>query len=158
MPTRHRLQHAAEEASITAGLVLRTAGHRVDDGREHLGVAGGSESATSLDTHTHTHTHTHKYNVWCIVRLCMCMRVSYPVVAQQGAEVGSLLLMHQLYEACTVDCIAGGEDAAREQTELQELGDGLVFRGFWTEESSREKITKIKLRMLLKRPEQSKIV
>lgn len=36
VPARHRLQHAAEEAAVAVRLVLRAAGHRVDDGREHL--------------------------------------------------------------------------------------------------------------------------
>ena len=67
------------------------------------------------------------------VRACVC--VSYPVVAQQGAEVGGLLLVHQLYKAGAVDGVDGGEDAAREETELQELGDGLVLCGFWTEDT-----------------------
>lgn len=36
VPTGHRLQHAAEEASVAMGLILRTAGHGVNDGGEHL--------------------------------------------------------------------------------------------------------------------------
>ena len=67
--------------------------------------------------------------------MCVCVCVSYPVVAQQGAEVGGLLLVHQLHEAGAVDGVDGREDAAGEETELQELGDGLVLRGFWTEDA-----------------------
>lgn len=36
MPTGHSLQHAAEETSIAVRLILRTAGHSVNDSREHL--------------------------------------------------------------------------------------------------------------------------
>lgn len=36
VPPGHRLQHAAQEAAVATSLVLRTAGHRVDDVREHL--------------------------------------------------------------------------------------------------------------------------
>lgn len=56
-----------------------------------------------------------------------CIEVSYPVVAQEGAEVGRLLLVDQLDKACTVHGVDGREDAAREQTELQKLCDGLVL-------------------------------
>lgn len=43
MPSRHRLQHAAQEAAITPGLVLCTARHCVDDIREHLKKGGHKE-------------------------------------------------------------------------------------------------------------------
>lgn len=56
--------------------------------------------------------------------------MSYPVIAQQSAEVGRLLLVDQLHEAGAVHGVDGREDAAREQTKLQELGDGLVLCGF----------------------------
>lgn len=60
--------------------------------------------------------------------------MSHPVVTQEGAEVWSLLLVNQLNKAGTVNSIDGGEDAAREQAELQELGDGLILCGFcWWE-------------------------
>lgn len=36
VPARHSLQHAAEEASVAVRLVLRTAGHSVNDSREDL--------------------------------------------------------------------------------------------------------------------------
>lgn len=36
VPAGHRLQHAAQEASVPVGLVLRTAGNGVYDGRENL--------------------------------------------------------------------------------------------------------------------------
>lgn len=36
VPTGHRLQHAAEEASVAVRLILCTAGHSVNDSREHL--------------------------------------------------------------------------------------------------------------------------
>lgn len=36
VPTGHRLQHAAEEAPVAVRLVLRAAGHSVDDSGEHL--------------------------------------------------------------------------------------------------------------------------
>lgn len=58
---------------------------------------------------------------------------THSVVAQQGAEVGGLLLVHQLHEAGAVDGIDGGEHTAGEETELQELGDGLILGGFWRE-------------------------
>lgn len=58
------------------------------------------------------------------------MRAAHPVVAQQGAEVGRLLLVDQLHEAGAVHGVDGGEDAAREQAELQELGYRLVLGGF----------------------------
>lgn len=54
----------------------------------------------------------------------------YPVIAQKGAEVGRLLLVNQLDKAGTVHSVDGGEDAAREQTELEELRYGLVLCGF----------------------------
>lgn len=57
-------------------------------------------------------------------------QVSYPVVAQEGAEVGRLLLVDQLDKAGAVNCVDGREDAAREQTELQKLCYGLILRGF----------------------------
>ena len=50
-------------------------------------------------------------------------RPPHPVVAEQGAEVGRLLLVHQLHEAGAVDGVDGGEDAAGEEAQLQELGD-----------------------------------
>lgn len=56
--------------------------------------------------------------------------VSYPVVAQEGAEIGRLLLVDQLNEAGTVHSIDGRENAAREQTKLQELCYGLILCGF----------------------------
>lgn len=56
--------------------------------------------------------------------------MSYPVVAQEGAEVGCFLLVDQLNKTGTVDGIDRREDAAREQTELQELCYGLVLCGF----------------------------
>lgn len=56
---------------------------------------------------------------------------TYPVIAQESAEVGRLLLVDQLDKAGTVHSIDGGEDAAREQTELQELCYGLVLCGFY---------------------------
>lgn len=40
--------------------------------------------------------------------------MSYPVIAQQSAEVGRLLLVDQLHEAGAVHGVDGGEDAARE--------------------------------------------
>lgn len=54
----------------------------------------------------------------------------HPVIAQKCAEVGSLLLVDQLHKTCTVHGVDGREDAAREQTELQELCDGLILSGF----------------------------
>ena len=36
MPTGHSLQHAAEETSVAVRLILRTAGHSVNNSREHL--------------------------------------------------------------------------------------------------------------------------
>lgn len=36
MPAGHRLQHAAQEASVAVRLVLRAAGDGVNDGREDL--------------------------------------------------------------------------------------------------------------------------
>lgn len=56
--------------------------------------------------------------------------MSYPVIAEESAEVVCFLLVDQLHKAGTVHGINGREDAARKQTELQELGDGLVFSGF----------------------------
>lgn len=56
--------------------------------------------------------------------------MSYPVVAQEGAEVWCLLLVNQLDKPGTVHSIDGGENAAREQAELQELRYGLVLCGF----------------------------
>lgn len=40
--------------------------------------------------------------------------MSHPVIAQQSAEVGRLLLVDQLHEAGAVHGVDGGEDAARE--------------------------------------------
>lgn len=60
--------------------------------------------------------------------------MSYPVVAQEGAEVGCLLLVDKLDKAGAVHGIDGREDAAREQTELQELRYGLILCGFCREE------------------------
>lgn len=62
--------------------------------------------------------------------MCVCVG-THSVVAEQGAEVGGLLLVHQLHKAGTVDGVDGREHTAREQAELQELGDGLVLGGFW---------------------------
>lgn len=56
--------------------------------------------------------------------------MSYSVIAKESAEVGGLLLVDQLNEAGTVHSVDGREDAAREQTELQELCYGLVLCGF----------------------------
>lgn len=56
--------------------------------------------------------------------------MSHPVIAEQGAEVGSLLLVHQLHKAGAVHRVDGREDTAREQTQLQELSDGLILGGF----------------------------
>lgn len=56
--------------------------------------------------------------------------MSYPVIAQQSAEVGRLLLVDQLHKAGAVHGVDGREDAAREQTQLQELRDGLILCGF----------------------------
>lgn len=56
--------------------------------------------------------------------------MSYPVIAEESAEVVCFLLVDQLDKAGTVHGIDGREDAAREQTELQELGYGLIFCGF----------------------------
>lgn len=56
--------------------------------------------------------------------------VSYPVIAQKGAEVGRLLLVDQLDKASAVHGVDGREDAAREQTELQELRYGLILCRF----------------------------
>lgn len=58
------------------------------------------------------------------------IKVSYPVIAQESAEVGSLLLVHQLDKASAINGIDGREDAAREQAELQELCYGLILCGF----------------------------
>lgn len=46
---------------------------------------------------------------------------SYPVVAQQRTEVRGLLLVDQLNKVGTVHRIDRREDAAREETKLQEL-------------------------------------
>lgn len=60
----------------------------------------------------------------------MCKQLSYPVVAQESAEVGRHLLVDQLDKAGAVNSIDGGEDATREQTELQELCNGLILGRF----------------------------
>lgn len=56
--------------------------------------------------------------------------MTHSVVAQQRAEVGRLLLVHQLHEAGAVNGVDGGEHAAGEDAQLQELRDGFVLGGF----------------------------
>lgn len=63
------------------------------------------------------------YKVW----KDMC---SYPVVAQERTEVRGLLLVDQLNKVGTVHRIDRREDAAREETKLQELCYRLVLCRF----------------------------
>lgn len=56
--------------------------------------------------------------------------ISYPVVAEERAEVRGFLLVDELDKAGAVHGVDGGEDAAREQAQLQELRYGLVLCGF----------------------------
>lgn len=54
----------------------------------------------------------------------------YPVIAEERAEVRGFLLVDQLNKAGTVHCVNRGEDAAREETKLQELCYRLILRRF----------------------------
>lgn len=55
---------------------------------------------------------------------------SYPIIAQECTEVRGLLLVDQLNKVGTVHRINRREDAAREETKLQELGYSLVLCRF----------------------------
>lgn len=55
---------------------------------------------------------------------------SYPVVAQECTEVRGLLLVDQLNKVGTVYRIDRREDAAREETKLQELCYRLILCRF----------------------------
>lgn len=56
---------------------------------------------------------------------------SYPVVAQECTEVRGLLLVDQLNKVGAVHRVDRREDAAREETQLQELCYRLVLCRFW---------------------------
>lgn len=51
----------------------------------------------------------------------------YPIVAKQSGEVGGLQTVQDVDELGTVDGVHGGEDTAWEQTQLQQLSDGLIL-------------------------------
>lgn len=51
----------------------------------------------------------------------------YPIIAEQRGEVGGAQTVQNLYELGAVDGVHSGEDAAREQTQLQQLRDRLVL-------------------------------
>lgn len=53
--------------------------------------------------------------------------MSHPVIAQERTEVGSFLLVDQLNKVGTVHRVDRREDAAREETKLQELCYRLVL-------------------------------
>lgn len=57
----------------------------------------------------------------------------YPVVTDEGGEVGGLEIMQNLYVLSTVHSIAGREAAPREDAQLQELCDRLVLGGSWAQ-------------------------
>lgn len=55
---------------------------------------------------------------------------THPIVAKQGGEVRCLEVVNGVHEFGAVECIQGSEGAAREEAQLQELGDGVILGGF----------------------------
>lgn len=55
--------------------------------------------------------------------------MTHPVIAQECAEVRGFLLVDQLNKVGTVHRVDRRENAAREETKLQELCYGLVLCG-----------------------------
>lgn len=53
--------------------------------------------------------------------------MSHPVIAQERTEVRRFLLVDQLNKVGTVHRVDRREDAAREETKLQELSNRLVL-------------------------------
>ena len=59
---------------------------------------------------------------------------TYPVVADERGEVGSLEAVQHVEEAGAVDGVGGGEAAAREQAVLDDRRDRRVLRHLCTTE------------------------